>query len=175
MIDSNKTVLLKTPEPVSHSLLYTICMYYKTCFGVNHAIIHLDDVSQAYLRTCIDSNLPCASNKSHKNQRFGKKLAFSLEASGDFVDQPVIIPAPALSLVLIASGVAMGLESPPLPALEETGQPPASVSEHHYSLGIALRGSAGGVGHRPLNLGNISTEDSDRLLDQGRTLSMRLD
>jgi hypothetical protein len=33
-----------------------------------------------------------------------------------------MIPAPALSLVFIAAGKAMGLESPPLPALKEIGQ-----------------------------------------------------
>jgi hypothetical protein len=33
-----------------------------------------------------------------------------------------MIPAPALSLVFIAAGKAMGLESPPLPALEEIDQ-----------------------------------------------------
>lgn len=74
------------------------------------------------------------------------------------MNQPVMIPAPALSLVLMAAGVAMGFESPPLPALEETGQLPANVFENRYLLGVALRGSTGGVGHRPLNLGNISTK-----------------
>jgi hypothetical protein len=37
-------------------------------------------------------------------------------------DTPVMIPAPALSLVLIAAGGAIGLESPPLPALGKIGQ-----------------------------------------------------
>lgn len=69
-----------------------------------------------------------------------------------------MMPAPARSLVLMAAGIAIGFESPPLPALEETGQLPAKVSENRYLLGIALRGSASGVGHRPLNLSNISTK-----------------
>jgi hypothetical protein len=37
-------------------------------------------------------------------------------------DTPVMIPAPALSLVLIAAGGAIGLESPPLPALRKIDQ-----------------------------------------------------
>jgi hypothetical protein len=68
-----------------------------------------------------------------------------------------MIPAPALSLVLIAAGGAIGLESPPLPALRKSVSYEAIVFEDRYSLGIAFRGSTGRVGHRSLNLGDIST------------------
>jgi len=68
-----------------------------------------------------------------------------------------MIPAPALSLVSMAAGIAIGFESPPLPALEESGQLPATISDNCYLLGIALRGSTSGIGHRPLNLGDVST------------------
>lgn len=54
------------------------------------------------------------------------------------VNKPVIMPAPALSLVLIGSGVAIGFESPPLPALKRLVSHDASVSENHYLLGVAL-------------------------------------
>ena len=53
-------------------------------------------------------------------------------------NKPVIIPAPALSLVLMGSGVAIGFVSPPLPALTRVVSRDASVSENHYSLGIAF-------------------------------------
>ena len=63
------------------ALWYILCMYCKTYFGVNHAIIHLNDVSQGNHHIYIDLNLPCASNESHKNQRFEKTLAFPRGAS----------------------------------------------------------------------------------------------
>lgn len=118
-IDPDKNVPSRPQDPCRVSV--HIMHIRKTYFGINHAIIHLGDVSQANHRANVSLNLPCASNDRHKNQRFEKTLVLSLEA-WDVVNKPVMIPAPALSLVLIASGVAIGLESPPLPALEETGQ-----------------------------------------------------
>lgn len=58
----------------------------------------------------------------------------------------------------MAAGIAIGFESPPLPALKGNGQLPASIIENRYLLGIALRRSAGRIGHRSLDLENISTE-----------------
>jgi hypothetical protein len=77
-IDPIKNVPL---HPRTHvALVYTLCIYCKTYFRINHAIIHLGDVSQANHRATVSLNLPCASNDRHKNHRFEKTLALSLKA-----------------------------------------------------------------------------------------------